>query len=529
MLWQAVLSLFLFAAVLNGSYLSAYTWRQGHTAHLRAFSLLCLCTVLYLFGYLMEVNSQELEWLIFWNQIQYLGLPFFAPLWLLVCIHYTGRVRNVTSRVLAVLFLVPGVVFVARLTNGLHHLYYTEYSLLERGTLVLLGLGKGPFYWLQAASITVALALGGVLYLRSARRHAGDIRYWIPVGASVVAYTGYLLNQRYAAGTGLDYGALTLPLALLVMTLGLFRYDVLSARSTARDDLFEQSRDAMILLDRQGDVMDHNRMARSLFPRLASPPDFLSADALLAGEPELLQVLSDREKRDLSRAGENGERVWEGAATDVRDRRGHRLGCLLTLRDVTDRRRQEEELRRSEEKMRQLATRDMLSGLPNRFSFMKEGQLRLARARTAGEPLCLLMIDIDHFKRINDTYGHATGDRVVESIGERIRERFRKSDIAGRLGGDEFGVLLGGIDAGEARAVAEEFRRSFAGEVPRILKDGPPVTLSIGIAQLRGEDEDLDVLMERADRALYQAKQAGRDRSVVWEAGPEGSVLGKTT
>ena len=156
---------------------------------------------------------------------------------------------------------------------------------------------------------------------------------------------------------------------------------------------------------------------------------------------------------------------------------------------------------------------DELTGLRNRRAVMQELELLVATARRHRRPLSALMIDVDRFKEINDTYGHRAGDEVLNKIAHRIMGRLRTGDIAGRLGGDEILILLPETDAEGAAALADSVRAAVAAR-PVMTPEGPiDVTVSVGAGSWDGESADL--LRDRADQALYAAKAAGRDRSVA--------------
>ncbi|NBC22078.1 MAG: DUF484 family protein [Gammaproteobacteria bacterium] len=162
---------------------------------------------------------------------------------------------------------------------------------------------------------------------------------------------------------------------------------------------------------------------------------------------------------------------------------------------------------------------DVLTGWHNRRYLQTRLREELARSRRDGSPLTLLLIDIDHFKRVNDNHGHMAGDHVLAEVAQRIESRIRASDVAARYGGEEFVLLLPDTGAGAARTLAERLRAAVA-ERPVVLADGSglALTISAGLATVTPtrEDEDLktlaDSLLARADVALYEAKSAGRDR-----------------
>lgn len=161
-------------------------------------------------------------------------------------------------------------------------------------------------------------------------------------------------------------------------------------------------------------------------------------------------------------------------------------------------------------RMRQLAFTDELTGINNRRRVLRQGSDMLALARRQGAPFCLLVFDIDHFKRINDTLGHHQGDRVLQWVSRATERQLRRQDQLGRTGGEEFLLLLPDTRLEEARRVAERIRHMVANRaLPGM---SYPVTISIGCASLRDDDPDLAALIQRADEALYRAKGAGRNR-----------------
>ena len=159
------------------------------------------------------------------------------------------------------------------------------------------------------------------------------------------------------------------------------------------------------------------------------------------------------------------------------------------------------------------ALTDPLTGIGNRAAMQSAGRTQIELALRHGLPMSLLLIDIDHFKRINDTYGHAKGDVVLQLLARTIARTVRRSDQAFRYGGEEFVVLLGHTDLAGAEVMAERIRILVAGsrELHRELSEG--VTVSVGVGTLR-EQDTLESLCERADRALYLAKRSGRNRVV---------------
>ncbi|MGH8464349.1 MAG: GGDEF domain-containing protein, partial [Pseudomonas sp.] len=181
---------------------------------------------------------------------------------------------------------------------------------------------------------------------------------------------------------------------------------------------------------------------------------------------------------------EDGGTLWHGYLTDISD------------------------LKRVEEELRALSVTDSLTGIHNRRYFQERLKAELERAQRDQQDLAVIMLDIDHFKRINDQFGHAVGDHVLRSLCQRISYRLRRTDVFCRLGGEEFMVLCPGSDAEQAHALAMELWQGVR-SVP--VEGVGQVTASFGVAGWR-PGEGADALLLRADSGVYVAKQAGRDR-----------------
>ena len=183
---------------------------------------------------------------------------------------------------------------------------------------------------------------------------------------------------------------------------------------------------------------------------------------------------------------------------------GEPKGVISVLLDITERKRMEAELRR-------LATTDVLTGAFNRRHFMTVAQTETERAERHHHPLSVLMLDIDHFKRINDTHGHPAGDEAIRALAATVTATVRTIDILGRLGGEEFAVVLPETGLDEALVVAERLRQAVAAiRIPA--GDGDiAFTTSIGVAE-RLDDSTVETILSRADMALYSAKRSGRNK-----------------
>jgi diguanylate cyclase (GGDEF)-like protein len=169
-------------------------------------------------------------------------------------------------------------------------------------------------------------------------------------------------------------------------------------------------------------------------------------------------------------------------------------------------------LRQREAQIVELTLTDALTGLGNRRRFEQAMAVEINRARRTGESFCAFMADLDHFKRVNDTFGHEVGDKVLATFGDLLRRKTRSTDVATRTGGEEFVVLMPHTDLAKSLETAERIRAATAATHVEPMPHG--VTASFGVAKLAAV-EDCDAFMHRIDKALYEAKHAGRNRVVA--------------
>jgi diguanylate cyclase (GGDEF)-like protein/PAS domain S-box-containing protein len=181
------------------------------------------------------------------------------------------------------------------------------------------------------------------------------------------------------------------------------------------------------------------------------------------------------------------------------------IGWVNTVREVSERRNHELDLQG-------LATHDPLTGLPNRHLFDERLDEQMTDAIRHQRPLAVAILDLDHFKAVNDAHGNMVGDQVLNAIVERVSDGLRKGDLLARIGGAEFGLILSEVFAQGALAAAERARLAVA---DRDFGVAGRLTISVGVA-LRGDLREASAMYEHADQALYQAKREGRNRTVIW-------------
>jgi diguanylate cyclase (GGDEF)-like protein len=210
-------------------------------------------------------------------------------------------------------------------------------------------------------------------------------------------------------------------------------------------------------------------------------------------------------------------------------------GVLITFNDITALEEKNSQLtsmvsqletmqkqvKEQNKELKYLATRDPLTGCLNRRAFNEAFEKEFAKARKEGGELSFLMADIDHFKLVNDQYGHSTGDEIIKLLADILKFNTRKVDLVGRYGGEEFCVALPGLSVDEAISVAERIRLRIKDDSAKTYPEGPRVTASLGVASIFDHAVETAELIEQADKALYVAKESGRNRVIRWNPNQE--------
>lgn len=278
---------------------------------------------------------------------------------------------------------------------------------------------------------------------------------------------------------------------------------------------FEDSASGMALIEGRGEGAGHFLEVNRALARISGYPaerllamsyrELLHPDEAQEVAVALAELVSGRRttlhtERRLVAA--DGETRWIALSASVlRDERGGTINVVAQAQDVTERKRAERELR-------YLADHDPLTGLFNRRRFELELELELSRAARYGPGGAILVLDLDGFKLVNDSRGHAAGDELLVEVAAALRRRLRDTDVVARLGGDEFGVIVPHADEERAKRVAEDLRAA-------VRELGIGVSVSVGIRSYDGSDEPPagGSAVADADAAMYAAKREGRDRA----------------
>ncbi|OGA19797.1 MAG: hypothetical protein A3H32_08820 [Betaproteobacteria bacterium RIFCSPLOWO2_02_FULL_63_19] len=278
--------------------------------------------------------------------------------------------------------------------------------------------------------------------------------------------------------------------------------------------IVENVGDLVAVLDTEGRRIYNSPSYKPLFREQDIRPGSLSFTEIHSEDRERIKEIFH--KTVATGVGERAEfrfvlkdgsiRQMESEGRVIKGADGKVSRVVVVSRDITKLKRQQAELW-------EMAATDFLTGLPNRRYFLAQLEQEMARVhRIDRHCASVLMIDADHFKQVNDTYGHAVGDSILIHLAVVMRNELRKIDAAGRLGGEEFAIILPGADISAAKIFAERLRKKVAGTPAAHEERVISLTVSIGVAAMNGSDKNGDAALVRADRALYRAKEHGRNR-----------------
>lgn len=504
-------SLVLYAVGLVMLFFAAYASAQRRVAAAPEFALLMASASLYAFGYGYELSQTSLEGIMQVIRFEYLGIAAIPAFWLLSSLRLS-RPTKPGPILIAVIFLLPIAVVTAVWTNGQHHLFYARAWVRTDGPFPVIGFDRGPLYWLSIINIQACIVLGSAILIAHALKSSQLVRRRA-ITAAIGSLGPWLGNGLYILGWtpwGLEPSSFFMVLAGIAFYISIFHLGLLELVPAARDRAIEALRDGFLVLDRRGRLVDANQAAGRLLGSWATRIGYPLERGLPGGEA-LGRILDAGEAQTEFSLGEasGGERRLEAYAFPVGRGRRSREGSAIIVRDVT-------ENSALLARLSLLAGTDELTGLHNRRRFYEDGHRALSQAQREGRQLAVAILDIDHFKSVNDRFGHAAGDAALKLFAERLLQDLRSADFLCRYGGEEFAIILPGAEPEVALATIERLRlRSTAQGIP--WEGGEfAIRASAGIyAAVPTEAESLDDFVSAADSALYQAKDGGRDRTVL--------------
>ena len=484
---------------------------------------------IFLFGTLVWSLTYALHWVSpttaakrFWLDMTYIGVVITPGAMVAFLMQFTHRGRFLRGRWMALLAIEPVITLLLMWTDPLHGLFYGGKRLANQSLIY----DGGPWFWVNVIYSYSLIATGIGLLVDAMRRsrsiHRMQARLLLlgclsPVAVNLVTFLGF------KPFPGLDLTPIAFTLTGIFLAMGLVFYRLLDLVPIGRDVLVENMNEAMLLVDDRQLLLDFNPAARTLLSLGPGVEIGQPVESALAHLPRLLAYLTLEGETSFELNLQSGKPVYlEVQIRLIQDPVSHLTGRLIICHDITQQKlsqlHAEARLRQIEAlqvSLKELAIRDPLTGAFNLRYVQETLPRELARAQRERKPLSLAMIDIDGFKRLNDSYGHPAGDMMLVHLCKILSSHTREGDILARMGGDEFLVVLPSVDIETARHRAEAWRQAFA-ESELCYKDFTlRGSFSLGLATFPAQASDAEELIRLADDALYQAKLAGRNRCIV--------------
>lgn len=469
------------------------------------FACVCLTISIYIGGYALELRSNSLEQILFSLKVEYFGAPFMSAFWLLMSYKFL-RKKSASLNLILLIMAVPCITLFLSVTNEYHHLIYTSVSTFEHDGYLLAKLAKGPWHYVNILYAYSIQIFGMVVFFQVWRTKGYQFRtqaFWMFCGS---IWPG-LVNIIYVAGfspLNLDLTPFGLSISGIFFFLAIFRQGFLELQEIVKDVTFLEIDEGILVIDDKNRLIDFNQACKKVFDWL----DLKQIGIDISVFPEGRKILGQSGQTfEMKIIKDREERFYEFRRTPLVDQ-NVKLGFVYFIQDIS---RQKEMI----QKLHDMASYDSLTEIYNRRRLMEEMDKELLRMRRYGRCLSVMMIDIDHFKLVNDLYGHQSGDEVLKILSDTCINRIRRTDIIGRYGGEEFLVILPEANEENALYVAENIRKCIAG-LDFISNDSViHITVSIGLKTVYSKESNLSVesIIKSADNALYHAKNIGRNRT----------------
>ena len=472
-----------------------------------AFFFLHLFSSIYTFGNGFLLQADNVKSIFHWISFEYLGIAFIPACFFWLAVSFSPEREKFLVRLLPFAFILSTLILIAVCTNNFHHLYYTDIHLDTSSPFPSAKLYRGPLSMVKTIFYICGMFFAIIQYFRRAYFTGGIDRSRMMF--LIVPFALGIVVQVVAIAGIVPWSIDIAPFFILyingIFAWGILGKDLLDIRSLARKLVFNAMDEGVLVLLPNREIIDWNPAVFVFFPDLDKNLAGKKLDSVLAKLSGLYESLPSGSSGELELADGDTTKYVSVKSLVISGKNRKNNGIALVLRDIT-------ETRQHMTLLEELAIHDGLTGCFNRRHWIILSENEFMRAKRNGRSLAIIMIDIDNFKLVNDTWGHAMGDRVLVSLTKALLGVLRTTDFFGRIGGEEFAVILPETDLVTAELIAERLR-AVAESTEHILEnDVVSITISIGTTSLSHSDAVFSMMLRRADSALYRAKENGRNR-----------------
>jgi diguanylate cyclase (GGDEF)-like protein len=477
------------------------------------FILGMIAVFLYLLGNFFELTAFSTAGSLVAVKLMYLGGCFLPVFYLLFAADYCD-VEILRHRLTPVLFI-PSVLSLPIIwTAEYHGMMYSSYHFDVNNPISGLQIEEGSLYYFVQCYIILYMIAGCAILIKTLPKRREQFKSFIllifVLGAPLIATAIHVLCSavfKNALGD-INFTPFALVITNILFYISIIRYDLFDIVPTAYSMTLDYIRDAFVLISSDMKYMSSNRAARRLFAGLEGMRRGAPV-AQIPNWPDELLCPADYSEDIGARfmlTGENGEDKYFSAQIDAIFSGGkpRLLGWVILVQDITG-------MINMMKKLESAAYTDALTGLYNRRHFMELAEMQFDRAKRSNKPCYVMMMDLDFFKNINDTYGHLAGDEVLKTVSAGIKEIVRSYDLVARYGGEEFVVMISDSDDETAMRLAERIRIHVRDNSCCYEGTTLKITFSIGVASC-AEAESFEELLRHSDEAMYAAKNKGKNR-----------------
>lgn len=500
-----VISILLLCFGLSFFILFLYSLNKRRNSLAIPFTFLCLAIAIYITGYALELQAHNPKQFMFFLMIEFFGAPFMSGFWLLFA--YKFRHRQSAPLHIALLFMIiPFLTLFLGVTNETHHLLYTSIDFISYAGSFLPLLEKGPWYYANILYAYSVQIFGMTVFFKdwkSQGYHMKTQSFWLMFGS----IWPVLVNFIYLSGgspLNLDLTPFGLSVSGIFFYIAIFRYDFLEFQEIMKEVVFLEINEGILVLDRRNRLVDFNLACNEIFSWL----DFSRIGIDITIFPEGKKIVEQKKPEFELKLIRNRESKYYAFRKTVLTEGSETLGSVYFIQDISG---QKEMIR----VLHDIESHDSLTEVYNRRRLMEELEKELQRMKHCGGCLSILLIDIDHFKQVNDQYGHHVGDEVLKILAGACMEKVRKTDLLGRYGGEEFLIILPEATEDNAYFVAENIRKFTENLVFWANGETIRITVSIGIKTVYSNDSSLNAerMLQGVSTSLHHAKNSGRNRT----------------
>lgn len=463
----------------------------------------------------------------------YLGVVMVPGLFLTFTLFITHRDQWVTFRNVILIFIEP-IIMLALVWFTPQVVFKSIEPAIKNGYDIM-EVMRGSWFWINTVYSYIVILISFTLLVISYRTANSFFKrqYMMILLGSIIPFVFSAYTQtKNTAFNDLDLAPVTFGISGIVYAYVIFRHQFMDLIPIARGRLIENMSDGVLVMDVQGRIVDINPAMETFLDAPSS--SFIGknvSEAINIWSESTEHLLTGLETRTELRLPHKTSRYLDLRVTPLYDSDQSLSGRLIIFRDITDRKEVEKDLRHAldrlqgqlieigllQSQLREQAIRDALTNIFNRRYMEETLERELARAEREVYPLCIVMMDIDHFKDVNDVYGHAAGDTVLKKLADMLTRQSRQGDFVCRFGGEEFVLVMPNIGIDVATSRANSLLNSISSLFVSFGKFNLTITVSMGVSWYPAHGKTKEDLLHTADKALYAAKHAGRNRISVYQ------------